>query len=107
MRLRAALLSVAVLVALLAAAPGSAQQLREPGWRTCEPPPDTFFYRLRAKGVSCETARRVVTHGRCIDSRCARVRFGPWRCRNGSSIVDRAFVCRRGSRQIIARAAGD
>jgi hypothetical protein len=106
-RLRAALLSVALLVALVAAAPGSAQQLREPGWRNCEPPQDSFIYRLRANDVSCETARRVVTRGRCIDNRCGRTRFGPWRCRIGSSIVDRAIVCQRGERQIIARASGD
>lgn len=76
-------------------------------WKTCNPPQETFFYSLRAYGVPCSTARQVVTGGNCIDSGCSRTRYGPWRCRNGSSIADRAKLCRRGQREIVARASGD
>jgi hypothetical protein len=107
-----AILACATLVALALSSDASGESPAPridgtPTWQTCEPPPDTFFYRLRAKGVSCETARQVVLHGRCLDHTCAHTQFGPWRCRMGSSVVDRAKVCHRGTKLIIARAAGD
>ena len=56
--LLAALLCAAALVALALASDADGENPAPlmgsaPTWRTCEPPPDTFFYRLRAKGVSC------------------------------------------------------
>ena len=35
------------------------------------------------------------------------LRYRRWRCRIGSSISDRAIVCRNGERRIVARASGD
>lgn len=78
-----------------------------PPWRTCAPPPDTLFYSLKVRGVSCATGRRVLTHGRCLSTNCARTRWGPWRCRTGRGISDRAKFCHRGKKRVVGRASGD
>lgn len=98
---------MAVCVALLAT-PAAEGQQQAAGWRTCGPPPNTFYYSLKVYGTTCGVGQRVLTHGHCLNlPRCSRHRFGPWLCRTGSSILDRATVCRHGSRRIVARASGD
>jgi len=79
-----------------------------PGWSSCDPPPDTFYYRVTAYRTTCNVARRVLTEGKCTNlPRCSQFRYRSWRCHVGSSISDRATICRNGQRRIIGRASGD
>jgi hypothetical protein len=77
-------------------------------FRTCALPSGfNFFTSLKAKGVGCGKARKVVTNGDCADENCSSTTYGAWECHTEGGIAYRKTRCTRGPDRIIATASGD
>jgi hypothetical protein len=107
------LLACLMLAALLAPAASGAASPAAAAARSCTPPKypgSGYFTSVRARGVSCPDARRVVlAHYRCRTrtgraGRCRRTVLR-YRCsetrRSIATEIDGRVSCRRGSRSVI------
>jgi hypothetical protein len=110
-----AVAAVLVAVAAIAAPQASAGPVASAaGFRECSVPPDTFFTSIRARGVICSKAVKVLTQGECADDPCSITTLGPWRCKTKGGIASRTTRCEAPPkaaggkpRRVIATASGD
>ena len=101
--------AIATVALLVSVSGGSAAQAPAAKGHSCNPPADTFYYKVKVNGVRCKQARRVLTKGTCDNQKCSRFSYGQWHCKVKGGIAQRTTRCEREgtNRSIVGRASGD
>jgi hypothetical protein len=105
-KLPIAILSLVALAAPAAAFGQAADAGTAAEFRRCAPPTKGFYDALKAKGVGCAKARKVIMRTECENPKCTELTSGAWECTVEGGIARPTTRCERDEDRIVARGAG-
>jgi hypothetical protein len=75
-------------------------------FRRCPPPAKGFYESVKAKGVGCAKARKVIMQIECENPKCTTLTYGAWECTVEGGVARPTTRCERDGDRIVARGAG-